>query len=103
MCAPTNSAVDLLTEKLIELGIDVLRLGHPARMADELLQSSVDGKISASPYYKDIKNLRRNAEEYFRMAGKYKRVFGKEDAQQRAAFYSEAKTVLKKPACSKIL
>lgn len=95
VCAPTNSAVDLLTEKLIELGIDVLRLGHPARMADELLQSSVDGKISASPYYKDIKNLRRNAEEYFRMAGKYKRVFGKEDAQQRAAFYSEAKNCIK--------
>lgn len=95
VCAPTNSAVDLLTEKLVELGIDVLRLGHPARMADELLQSSVDGKISASPYYKDIKNLRRNAEEYFRMAGKYKRVFGKEDAQQRAAFYSEAKNCIK--------
>ena len=95
VCAPTNSAVDLLTEKLVELGIDVLRLGHPARMADELLQSSVDGKISASPYYKDIKNLRRNAEEYFRMAGKFKRVFGKEDAQQRAAFYSEAKNCIK--------
>lgn len=95
VCAPTNSAVDLLTEKLVELGINVLRLGHPARMADELQQSSVDGKISASPYYKDIKNLRRNAEEYFRMAGKYKRVFGKEDAQQRAAFYSEAKNCIK--------
>ncbi len=95
VCAPTNSAVDLLTEKLTELGIDVLRLGHPARMADELLQSSVDGKIASSPYYKDIKNLRRNAEEYFRMAGKYKRVFGKEDAQQRAAFYTEAKNCIK--------
>ena len=95
VCAPTNSAVDLLTEKLVELGIDVLRLGHPARMADELLNSSVDGKIAASPYYKDIKNLRRNAEEYFRMAGKYKRIFGKEDAQQRAAYYTEAKTCIK--------
>jgi len=95
VCAPTNSAVDLLTEKLVELGIDVVRLGHPARMADELLNSSVDGKISSSPYYKDIKNLRRNAEEYFRMAGKYKRVFGKEEAQQRAAYYTEAKNCIK--------
>jgi ATP-dependent RNA/DNA helicase IGHMBP2 len=95
VCAPTNSAVDLLTEKLVELGIDVLRLGHPARMADELLNSSMDGKIATSPYYKDVKNLRRNAEEYFRMAGKYKRVFGKEDAQQRAAYYTEAKTCIK--------
>lgn len=95
VCAPTNSAVDLLTEKLTELGIDVLRLGHPARISDELQNSSMDGKITASPYYKDIKNLRRNAEEYFRMAGKYKRVFGKEEAQQRAAYYSEAKNCIK--------
>ena len=61
VCAPTNSAVDLITEKLIELGIDVLRMGHPARISDELQKSSTDGKISSSPYYKDIKNLRRNA------------------------------------------
>lgn len=95
VCAPTNSAVDLLTEKLVELGIDVLRLGHPARMADELLNSSVDGRVAASPYYRDIKNLRRNAEEYFKMAGKYKRVFGKEEAQQRTAYYTEAKNCIK--------
>ena len=95
VCAPTNSAVDLLTEKLVELGIDVLRLGHPARMAEELLASSMDGKIASSPYYKDIKNLRRNAEEYFRMAGKYKRTFGKEEAQQRTAYYTEAKNCIK--------
>lgn len=95
VCAPTNSAVDLITEKLMELGVNVLRLGHPARMAEDLLQSSVDGKIAASPYYKDVKNLRRNAEEYFRMAGKYKRVFGKEDAKQRAEFYKEAKNCIK--------
>jgi superfamily I DNA and/or RNA helicase len=95
VCAPTNSAVDLLTEKLTELGIDVLRLGHPARVAEELVSSSLDGKITTSPYYKDIKHLRRNAEEYFRMAGKYKRVFGKEEAQQRAAYYTEAKNCIK--------
>jgi ATP-dependent RNA/DNA helicase IGHMBP2 len=95
VCAPTNSAVDLLTEKLVELGIDVLRLGHPARMAEELMTSSLDGRIASSPYFKDMKNLRRNAEEYFRMAGKYKRVFGREEAQQRTAYYTEAKNCIK--------
>lgn len=95
VCAPTNSAVDLLTEKLIELGVDVLRLGHPARISDDLAGSSMDGRITTSPYYKEIKDLRRNAEEYFRMAGKYKRVFGREEAQQRAAFYAEAKNCIK--------
>ena len=95
VCAPTNSAVDLLTERLVELGISVLRLGHPARISEELLNSSLDGQVAASPYFKDIKNLRRNAEEYFRMAGKYKRTFGREDARQRAAFYAEARNSLK--------
>lgn len=95
VCAPTNSAVDLITEKLGELGIDVLRLGHPARISEGLLESGLDGKITKSPYYKDIRQLRRNAEEYFRMAGKYKRVFGKEEAQQRSAYYAEARNCIK--------
>jgi ATP-dependent RNA/DNA helicase IGHMBP2 len=95
VCAPTNSAVDLITEKLVEIGIDVLRVGHPARISEELLSSGIDGKVASSAYYKDIKNLRRNAEEYFRMAGKYKRVFGKEEAKQRAAYYTEAKSCIR--------
>jgi superfamily I DNA and/or RNA helicase len=34
VCAPTNTAVDLITEKLIEQGINVLRVGHPARVSE---------------------------------------------------------------------
>lgn len=95
VCAPTNTAVDLLSEKLLEQGVHVLRVGHPARISEELMGTSVDRQVQNSSYYKDIKSLRKTAEEYFRMAGKYKRVFGREDAQQRAAFYSEAKNCLK--------
>lgn len=39
--------------------------------------------------------MRRNAEEYFRMAGKYKRVFGREEAANRAMYYTEAKNCIK--------
>lgn len=95
VCAPTNTAVDLLCEKMNNIGLNVLRIGHPARISEDLLSTSVDGKVTQSPYCKDIKNLRRNAEEYFRMAGKYKRVFGKEEAQQRTAYYTEAKNCIK--------
>jgi ATP-dependent RNA/DNA helicase IGHMBP2 len=95
VCAPTNTAVDLLTEKLLGQGLTVLRLGHPARISEELIKSSVDGQIQQHQHFHEIKNLRRNAEEYFRMASKYKRVFGKQDAQQRAAYYTEARTCLK--------
>lgn len=95
VCAPTNTAVDLLTEKLLEQGVKVLRVGHPARISEDLQNSSIDGQIQLHENYKDIKHLRRNAEEYFRMASKYKRVFGKEDAQQRSSYYSEAKNCIK--------
>lgn len=95
VCAPTNTAVDLLTEKLLEAGLNVLRMGHPARISEELIKTSVDGQIQTHKNYHEIKNLRKTAEEYFKMAGKYKRVFGKEEAQQRAAYYNEAKTCLK--------
>lgn len=95
VCAPTNTAVDLLTERLMEQGLSVLRVGHPARISEELQKTSIDGQVQSHQYYKDIKNLRRNAEEYFRMASKYKRVFGKQDAAQRAAYYAEAKNCIK--------
>lgn len=95
VCAPTNTAVDLLTEKLKEAGVNVIRLGHPARISEELINTSVDGQIQNHKNYSEIKNLRKNAEEYFKMAGKYKRVFGKEEAQQRASYYNEAKNCIK--------
>jgi len=95
VCAPTNTAVDLITEKLIEQGVNVLRVGHPARVSEDLLKTTIDGQVQHHENYKDIKHLRKTAEEYFRMAGKYKRVFGKEDAKQRALYYSEAKNCIK--------
>lgn len=95
VCAPTNTAVDLLTEKLIEQGVNVLRVGHPARVSEDLQKTTIDGQIQSHVNYKDIKNLRRNAEEYFKMASKFKRVFGKEDAKQRALYYAEARNCIK--------
>jgi ATP-dependent RNA/DNA helicase IGHMBP2 len=95
VCAPTNTAVDLLTERLTQIGIQVLRLGHPARISEDLIKTSLDGQIQSHKNYYEIKNLRKTAEEYFKMAGKYKRVFGKEEAQQRTAFYNEARHSLK--------
>lgn len=95
VCAPTNTAVDLLTEKLIEQGIHVLRVGHPARVSEDLLKSTIDGQIQTHENYKDIKSLRRNAEEYFKMASKYKRAMGKDDYKQRTLYYTEARNCIK--------
>ncbi len=94
VCSPSNTAVDLLTEKLHREGINVLRLGNPARISEELIINTLDARIAAHPSYKDLKNYRKLADEYFRMAGKYKRSFGKEEREQRQLLYIEARKIL---------
>jgi superfamily I DNA and/or RNA helicase len=94
VCSPSNTAVDLLTEKLHREGISVLRLGNPARISEDVLINTLDAKIAAHDSYKDLKSYRKTADEYFRMAGKYKRNFGKSEREQRQLLYIEARKIL---------
>jgi ATP-dependent RNA/DNA helicase IGHMBP2 len=94
VCSSSNTAVDLLTEKLHREGINVLRLGNPARISEDVISNTLDAKIAAHQSYKDLKSYRKTAEEYFRMAGKYKRTFGREEREQRQLFYQEARKIL---------
>jgi len=94
VCSSSNTAVDLLTEKLHREGINVLRLGNPARISEEVLMNTLDVKMAAHESYKELKKYRKTAEEYFRMAGKYKRTFGREEREQRQLFYIEARKIL---------
>ena len=94
VCSSSNTAVDLLTEKLHREGINVLRLGNPARIAEDVINNTLDAKIAAHESYKDLKSYRKTADEYFRMAGKYKRNFGKAEREQRQLLYIEARKIL---------
>jgi ATP-dependent RNA/DNA helicase IGHMBP2 len=94
VCSPSNTAVDLLTEKLHREGLSVLRLGNPVRISEEVLINTVDAKMAAHASFKEIKTLRKTADEYFRMAGKYKRTLGREDREQRKLLYQEAKKIM---------
>lgn len=95
VCSSSNTAVDLLTEKLSREGIHVLRLGNPARISEDVIKNTLDAKLMAHESYKEIKNYRKMADEYFRMAGKYKRTFGREEREQRQLFYNEARKIMK--------
>ena len=94
VCSSSNTAVDLLTEKLHREGINVLRLGNPARISEDIINNTLDAKIAAHESYKDLKSYRKTANEYFRMAGKYKRNFGKAEREQRQLLYIEARKIL---------
>jgi superfamily I DNA and/or RNA helicase len=90
VCAPSNAAVDLLTEKLTEEGLSVVRLGHPARVTDSNLSKTIDAQIANHGYYKELKNLKRKAEEFRSLGFKYKRKYGKSERDQRQQLLREA-------------
>jgi superfamily I DNA and/or RNA helicase len=95
VCSPSNVAVDLLTEKLVQQGISVLRLGNPARVSEEVMNNTLDMRMMQHASYKDLKAYRKRAEEFFAMARKYKRSFGPAEREQRNLLFTEAKQLLK--------
>lgn len=92
--APSNTAVDLLTEKLANEGVNVIRIGNPSRVSDVLLEHTLDAQIMEHHAYKNLKDYRKTAEEYKRMASQYKRKFGHEERAQRQFFRSESRRLL---------
>ncbi|MGV3509796.1 MAG: AAA domain-containing protein, partial [Sphingobacteriaceae bacterium] len=88
--APSNTAVDLLTEKLADEGLNVLRVGNPARVSDKLLSLTLDSKMTEHSSMKEIKALKKQANEFRNMAHKYKRNFGRAEREQRKALFDEA-------------
>ncbi len=92
--APSNTAVDLLTEKLANEGVNVIRIGNPSRVSDVLLEHTLDAQVMAHKAYKDLKELRKVAEEYKRLAYQFKRKFGHEERAQRQLYKSESVRLL---------
>lgn len=93
--APSNTAVDLLSEKLHLEGINVLRVGNPARVTERLMSLTLDGKMSEHPQMKEAKRLKKQAQEFKNMAHKYKRSFGKSERDQRKLLFEEAHKIMK--------
>lgn len=91
VCAPSNAAVDLLVERLSDQDIDCLRIGHPARVDEYALSKTVDYKLSHHSEYPILKRMRKQADEYFSLAGKWKRNFGKEERNQRKLLLEQAR------------
>lgn len=93
--APSNTAVDLLTEKMAEQKISVLRIGNPARVTERLLAHTMDNQMAEHSSMKDVKRLKKQAQEFKSMAHKYKRNFGRAEQQQRKLLFDEAYKIMK--------
>lgn len=91
--APSNAAVDILSEKLSGEGLNVVRVGNPARVNEKHIALTLDNKITAHPGAKEIKRLKKQARDYRDMAQKYKRSFGPAEREQRKALFAEARNI----------
>ena len=96
--APSNTAVDLLSEKLAAEGLNVLRIGNPARVSDKLMSLTLDSQMANHPYMKESKKLKKQASEYKNMGHKYKRNFGRAEREQRKALFDEAHKIMREVA-----
>lgn len=93
--APSNTAVDLLSSKLADEGLNVIRVGNPARVSAKLMSLTLDHKMTGHDSMKQVKALKKQASEYKHMAHKYKRNFGRAEQEQRKALFNEAKKIAK--------
>ena len=65
VCAQSNAAVDWIAEKLIERGVNVLRIGNPLRVSDALLSSTYERRYEAHPDYPELWGLRKSLRELY--------------------------------------
>jgi len=89
--APSNTAVDLLTLKLSQKGLNVIRIGNISRIDPALLDLTLEKNLYDSNEAKEIKRMKNQADQYRKMASKYKRKFGPEEREQRRMLYREAR------------
>jgi superfamily I DNA and/or RNA helicase len=93
--AASNAAVDHLTRSLAARGVNVVRIGNLAKIDEDNSARTMDVLLSADRDFKKIKELKKRAVELRKMGGKYKRSFGREEAEQRKLLFQEAKNINK--------
>ncbi len=89
--APSNAAVDLLTERIAAVGVAVTRVGNISRVDERLIDLTLEGQLSKHPESKNIKKVKIQAAQCRKNAAKYKRTFGFEERKERRELYAEAK------------
>ena len=63
VCAPSNAAVDWISEQLSKRGVGVLRIGNPLKMSDEMLACSYERRYADHTDYPELWNIRRTLRE----------------------------------------
>lgn len=63
VCAPSNAAVDWISEQLYRRGISVLRIGNPLRINDVMMECSYEYRYANHPDYLELFSVRSSLRE----------------------------------------
>ena len=69
VCAQSNMAVDWISEKLTDRGINVLRVGNPTRVNDKMLSFTYERRFEAHPDYPQLWAIRRTIRQLYAAKG----------------------------------
>lgn len=93
--APSNAAVDHLTRSIATAGMNIVRIGNLAKVEEDTTAHTLDVLLSQDRDFKQIRELKKRAVEMRKMGAKYRRSFGREEAEQRKLLFQEAKNLNK--------
>lgn len=63
VCAQSNAAVDWISEKLVDRGVPVLRIGNPTRVNDKMLSFTYERQFESHPAYTELWSIRNSIRE----------------------------------------
>ena len=63
VCAQSNTAVDWICEKLVDRGVNVLRIGNPTRVNDKMLSFTYERRFEGHPAYSELWSIRKAMRE----------------------------------------
>ncbi len=92
VCAPSNTAVDNLLERLLDSGQHAVRLGHPARVTPALRAHTLDLLVEDHADVRLARKMVKEAMGLFRQADRHTRAKPKPGARHEAR--TEAKSLL---------
>ncbi len=87
-CAPSNTAVDNVLERLVAIMPNVLRVGHPARVFESLRGHTLDELVDNDPSTEVVREMRREVEQLVRAASRSSR--GPDAHRRRKQLFAEA-------------
>lgn len=91
--APSNTAVDNIAKGLIAKNVRVLRVGNTSKVDETIFSHTPEGRLANGGQQKEIKDLKIRAEQFRKMALKYKRSYGKAEREQRNLLLKEVKSI----------